>query len=787
MRTIQAGKLIEYGQELLDNNNILSLDCFDTLLWRKFAQPADVFHVLESTSEYTNLKLSANLRIQAENHARRRNLISTNTSEVTLEDIYRTALPGATSQQIDELVNLEVDLEIKSSFIFQPVLQLMRLAKERGIRIVIVSDTYLPEKSLKKLLFTLMPELEPLIDIIFCSCDHGTSKTGEIWRSVISNLGVHASEIRHLGDNIAADLHGALRFGIQATHLEHYTPEIADIISQRTLAATQLLPQVRQDTPLPDYFHGLLSAKHTYADKESILGYSTLGPILYSFAKFVLDEADHLKSEGHKVKTGFLLRDGFLPSLACTILKGSQAGIELNISRFTSIAASLDSKEAIDEILANSLTEHSIPIILKQLLIPEEEQSRITRKISKTKNPTHELIKIIQQKKITENIIKNSAAFRNRLFSHLLKSGIEPGDTLMLVDLGYAGTTQIRLKKILKENLNIDIFGCYLIATETLHSAKDRKGLIDASWAESRTIATLTQYIAPFEMMCTQNSPSTIDYTEIGDPIFSGSSLPADQNSTVTSIQNACLEFIKDFKSLPTQNKPQETNKQLAHSAATDLARFIYFPTQPEVELLSKLQFDLNLGTDIHLKLFDPSAAEKGMRRQGFNYINTNSSLADVRMSYPTELRHIDLSLSNLLLSATRHGFPIQHNKKSFRRENIQVIFANNHEHTVKTLEAHATHDGFYALCVPIGSNFHTAILLGKEYGWIQIEALETLQDSDPKNAKSIEKHAVFDQMQQHSSGILELSENGMIYLAANPKCGRNDICQLTFRPLARR
>jgi len=224
-----------------------------------------------------------------------------------------------------------------------------------------------------------MPELEGLIDAVFCSSDYGVSKSGGIWKHVLSSIKVQPAEICHLGDNIEADLHGAQRFGIQATHLLHQRPDVRDILEQRPQVAVQLLPNLRHGAPAPSYFHAQFASLKETSETAFNIGYVSLGPILYAFADFVLDEIHQLSMSGKRVKAAFLMRDGFLPSQACAALQGAPVGSDINISRFTSIAASLYDKEQVLKVLENSLGPDSMPALLNQFLLPEELTRKITR------------------------------------------------------------------------------------------------------------------------------------------------------------------------------------------------------------------------------------------------------------------------------------------------------------------------------------------------------------------------------------------------------------------------
>ena len=766
---------------------VLSLDCFDTLFWRKVVEPTDVFFALANTNEFKSLGISADQRAKAESKARRKKWIRHSSNEVTLEDIYREVFPNADAKQITKLTELEIAQEIKHGYIFAPVAALIRQAKRCGLKVIIVSDTYFSENQLKHLITAVMPELASLIDEIYCSSTYGISKAGGIWKKVLPKLGIQPTQLCHLGDNMEADLVGAQRFGIQASHLVHWPQEISDILHQRLQVALQLFPEFRQSIPVPSYFHGQFAQSKALRDSASWVGYASLGPIMFAFANYVVQEKLKLETEGKSVKVAFLLRDGFLPSKACAALSGTPIGHELNISRFTSIAASLDSEEQVLSILETSLGPESMPALLKQFLLPEKIAANILERAIATSNPEQEFIRLILRKETLNQIIESSLAYKARLLKHIQSvTDVANGDTLIFVDLGYSGTAQNRLRRILKNDLNVDLVGRYFIAAEILEGQSDRQGLIDPSWIDRRTINALTAYIAAFEMMCTQNMPSTIDYNIDGAPIYAASEQSKQQHETVEKVQSACLTFVADQRNVDPCHRPVIEPRELARSAAIDLCRLLYFPSPREIECLNSFQFDFNMGTDLKMSLFDVNAGLTAMRRNGVNYMNT--ALLTMRTNYPVELRHMDISLSTLLFSQHRWGFSIIQTKASLRHEPISILVANEQEHTTQELVATATLDGFFSIYLPLGQQFNTAVLLGKHYLWIEIESIQYVNKKARHEAVDVDygNDVILDDIFYQDGGLVGLNENGMLYFPAG-KSHSDKLCRLVFRPLIKR
>ncbi|WP_194723864.1 HAD family hydrolase [Noviherbaspirillum malthae] len=785
--TIQASALTPAWLSSFPNVAVLSLDCFDTLFWRKVASPADVFYTLAKSSEYREAGLTAYLRTRAESSARANKLIRAGTTEVTLEEIYQAALPNASPKQIAELCEQEILSEIAHGFIFQPIVELLRYAKQSGLRTIVVSDIYFSEKQLKSILFSTMPELDALIDDVFCSATYGYSKANGLFVKVMERLKVKPSQITHLGDNPAADLDGARQYGLHGTCLVQQCSNVSNMLEGRHQAAVQLLPELRQIHAIPSYFHGML-AQRNYTSTEEIIGYASVGPVLYAFADFILQELGRIRQQGRIVKVGFLLRDGYLPAKACEALFGEEVGGFLNISRFTAVAAALDSEDKILKQVAEKISPDNMGFLARQFLLPSDLTDRIIAKARRAERPMREFANLIRQKETLNVILSNSRQFRQRLIKHIQRvTGVQSGDTLMFIDLGYSGTAQTQLQQILKDDLNIDLIGRYLLAAEVPEGQKFRKGLIDPSWADNRIISALTSYIAALEMVCTQNAPSTIGYDDGGMPVFADTALPPTQHAVVSTIQQACLDFIKDYATLAPCHRPRREEMQMAHGAAIDLARMLYFPTSSEITCLQAFQFDVNLGTDMKMALFDLEEGITGMRRQGFGYMNEYAD--NMRTNYPMELRHLDISLSTLLFAQNRYNFKLVTAKSSYRTEQVPVLIASSHSHSSSQLTAYGTHDGFYSLVLPLSNHYNVAALVGQRYAWMQIDTLQLVEKEAMHNASDLilGKDVLFDQMAHQGNGLYALEAGAMIYLPVATADVRKYVCRLTFRPIAHR
>lgn len=98
--------------QLPATTQVLSLDCFDTLLWRKLVQPTDVFFSLQNTALFQARGYTAGMRIHSEDMARKKSKLLADTYEVSLTDIYRELMPDADEAPLAQAVVAEVACEI---------------------------------------------------------------------------------------------------------------------------------------------------------------------------------------------------------------------------------------------------------------------------------------------------------------------------------------------------------------------------------------------------------------------------------------------------------------------------------------------------------------------------------------------------------------------------------------------------------------------------------------------------------------------------------------------------
>ena len=793
---VYARELLHAFESFESKIKVLSLDCFDTLLWRKTTTPFDVFFDMQHRPAFSSLGLTATLRVMSEDKARAANYIKQGSMEVKLRDIYQSAYPEITKQQINALATDELAAEMDACYAFPAVVELIRLAHAKNKKIIIVSDTYFSELQLRFLLASKLPEdAMAAIDKVFCSCEYGKSKSFGLFKNVIEELDVATQSILHVGDNSVADLHVASAYRMNALQLMHLDEKMEKLQDMQVWSGIFVDQEIRYSRPHFSPFHGLFAATDFSEDKpETLIGYASAGPIMFAFAKFLETEIAALKNAGKPVKVLFLMRDGHLPSLACEALMGDQVGWRVRISRFATFASSFRNKNDLDSYLADVVHAKHFDAICNQLLLPETIASTLIQEISQKEDPVSEFLLLIYQDDIQQLIFQNSTSYRKRLMRYLQKEvGFEKNDTLMFVDLGYTGTTQQKLAPIFRDELGVEVVGCYLIALPTPGAELSRKGLLDSSCCDSRTLTMLTNYIAMVEQICTENQNSVVDYDEQGNPIFTDTFIGQQQHIKLGVIQAECVRFIYDAENFLHTTKLTLDLRILRDMALAELVRFIFLPTMSETHYLKTFKFDVNLGTKNILDMFDLEKGVTNLRHRGMFFMERN--IENARTNYPAELRAASLPHSFLLMSIERFKGKIGIQDTSLRRELLSIIIMMGAKSSCDRVEAIPTFDGYYALMIPVGKGeFQVGVQFGMNYRWVEVECAQLIKSSalcannESEYTEDAKAYLIPNGMTEKDTNLYECASETALLAFIPPKsfADENHILRIIFRPIVR-
>ncbi len=319
---------------LVKGADVVTLDVFDTLLWRALARPADAFTLAQELVNQRTLRLvvtgAGQARADAEGQLRAEAVArGASADTVTFADIWRRA--GALAEYDDELVALLSEMELAAERLLlspSPVAgELLRVAVEQGTPVELVSDTYLPSAFVSSVLADCGLSGWQRLTV---SCEAGAAKAdGSVWATV---LGRHpGAKVVHIGDNPQSDVVQPRAFGLDARRV----PRPADALREgvgplAALNGSELLAPLDADITLGlvdlqrslvQSLPGRLAVVTPGAPAAEALGYGALGPLLAGFVQWLHHEA---VAAGHD-HLFFLARDGHILQRAYQAHLGPEA------------------------------------------------------------------------------------------------------------------------------------------------------------------------------------------------------------------------------------------------------------------------------------------------------------------------------------------------------------------------------------------------------------------------------------------------------------------------------
>lgn len=201
-------KLADCFLEVLMGYDVISFDVFDTLIFRPFDDPTDVFYILGHRAGILDFNEKRKL---AERRARMKRMSLCGDMEIGLSDIW-DILSADTGIPVENGERWEEEAELSLCYANPFMSEIWSKLLEAGKKIVVTTDMYLPVKTIEAILakngFTGYEK-------IFLSNEYHKSKAvGDLYGILRQ---VYPSEhILHVGDNVTSDVEHPVRYGIDA-------------------------------------------------------------------------------------------------------------------------------------------------------------------------------------------------------------------------------------------------------------------------------------------------------------------------------------------------------------------------------------------------------------------------------------------------------------------------------------------------------------------------------------------------------------------------------------------
>lgn len=433
----------------LEKYDIISFDIFDTLITRKVLKPDDVFYKMNEISKNNNFYES---RKTSEEVAR--NKLN---KDVNIYEIYEQLQEdlNLTDEEKIHLLNEEINLEFELCVSRKEMLEIIKSLKENNKKILLISDMYLPKDIILKMIHKC--GYENLYDEIYVSNEYNARKD-HLKLFEIAYLNLDKDKIIHIGDNIESDGKNACASGVSSIIIPKGTTYIENL---------KIISYGDSVIYGNTYNNGIYNSPFI-TDKNDII-FSDLGDFSYKiFGCIFINFMIWLNQIYNGDTYLFVAREGYyLKQLFEYFSKKTNIPLIENYYFLTSRRASsvptLKNKEDIYELL-NVFYLGTVKDLLfyrfGYIYNGDNFDIRLPNDIEKVKNTIENEI---------ERILDNSKKEKVNYINYI--SSIIPdykNKNLTVIDLGYSGTAQYYLTKLLGRKVD----GNYFLVSENIKPLK---------------------------------------------------------------------------------------------------------------------------------------------------------------------------------------------------------------------------------------------------------------------------------------------------------------------------
>ncbi|NYZ62278.1 polysaccharide biosynthesis protein [Luteimonas sp. SJ-16] len=533
---------------------LISVDVFDTLVQRPFLTPEGARRYLARVVELSlGLADFVDLRARAESRARVHLQ-----RDPKLDEIYAEMAQLVPDIQPDRLREIEIETERRLLRPRHGLLEALAAIPRRGRRMVALSDMYLPADTLRNVLPGLV--VEHMSDW-YVSCETGARKdAGDAWPVLAENEHVPLSACLHIGDNEHADV-----------QQPHWQGMITPVHVLRAAALLDVVPALRPlragiGAAWPDQLALGLVANHFSALADATpdvflgplqitpktFGYVVLGPLVLDFLTWLAREA---REQGVD-RLLFLSREGYLLAQAFERLRAAHPawsdvlGHYLLASRQATGLAALrnaeDMRTALDGSFNGSLAElvsarlgaaaaSAVAAIIgsegmDQAIFLPEMRDTVAARLAPA---TDALLALARSARDAYQAYWNDTVGEHRA---------------LVVDLGYAGTIQRNLSRLLDRSVD----GAYFALDHRAQERLSGTGRAQARYHDARTDTGPSAILAHdllLESVLTAPHAQFAGFDTQGGmhrPVYAAQGPDAAQWSVIETVHTAALAFIDD-------------------------------------------------------------------------------------------------------------------------------------------------------------------------------------------------------------------------------------------------
>lgn len=444
----------------IDYSDVVSFDLFDTLIMRRVFSPEDVYRLVERKAENCNICSKKTLNDFLAIRPIASSMCNDNSYLMDIYKIIGDKL-GIDENDLNNLMNLEIETDIQLCIPRKTILKIYDYAVEKGKDVYIVSDMYYPLGVVRKILESCGIRVDD-DSHIWISCEkHMDKASGCLWNKFTKEV-VRGRKCIHIGDNIQADVENPKKFGIESYHIMNGKDML--INSSAALLSSYVCTEydsVCMGNIVSKMFNDPFALGKTRGkvrfDNSNTYGYCVYGPMIMKFLLWLYGKSH--KDEINKLL--FFARDGYFLEkdyrlVSCILDKqtgNKKQDIQyLPISRRLIYIATIENEEDFKRVVEFPYVGTFKDYMYSRFNIVVNDKSQEYNNI--LVNAVSDADKILTWIRPYEDEIKKEIMWeRNNYIKYLEKMNMFTREKYGTVDLGYYGTNQFYLQKLLKRKM----------------------------------------------------------------------------------------------------------------------------------------------------------------------------------------------------------------------------------------------------------------------------------------------------------------------------------------------
>ncbi|EOS21343.1 methionine biosynthesis protein MetW [Lachnospiraceae bacterium A4] len=444
----------EDAYKYLKQFDIISFDIFDTLITRKIYRPDDLFKVI---GQKVNNILNMNIDFYGIRKKAEQEVWDEADSETNIHKIYLKFAQLAQIELADaeKIKNIEIETEYEFVIPRRDMRKVFNKLRDNGKRIVLVSDMYLTSDIIEKMLIKC--GYSGYHDI-WVSCEKKARKDkGDIWELFFKTY--NQENIVHVGDNLRSDIQilsdsGKNTFYVMSPITQFKLSNQYEYIKpfdNNDLSFSIIMGMVINDKIYNSPFAINKDGKCKISSEHSV-GFIAFGALMTTFMQWIAN-----KSGGNQ-QLLFLAREGYaLKQLFDVYCQKENISIESSYLLTSRRCASMASIRNFDDII--NVLEQNYTGTLKDLLnfrlgLKFDDDDFANIEVNMPAN-VYSVMDFIDNKL---NYIYAQAEEERRAYLAYLKNILKKNKGWVVVDIGYAGSIQYFLAKVLQQKID----GLYL-------------------------------------------------------------------------------------------------------------------------------------------------------------------------------------------------------------------------------------------------------------------------------------------------------------------------------------